>query len=118
MNIGDVILYLLNASTSLHILHFKSKSYSEHVTLGDLYSGLEDLVDSLTEEYQGVNGVITEYTMLSTMIPTNTIEFVKSIKSFVDTNRKVFGPQSHIQNTVDEIQTLLATSIYKLENLK
>ena len=41
-----------------HLAHWNTRSYSEHVALGDFYGSLIDKVDSVVEAYQGCFGLI------------------------------------------------------------
>ena len=53
---GEFILTLLHAATNTHILHLRSKSFSEHSALGEFYQALPDLVDAVVEATQGRYG--------------------------------------------------------------
>ena len=46
-NTGEFILTLLHAATNTHILHFRTKSFAQHMALGTFYEELPDLVDTL-----------------------------------------------------------------------
>lgn len=48
----------------------------------------------------------------------NPLEYVKGIRAYIDTNRKVFGEYSEIQNTLNELISQFNSTIYKLTNLK
>ena len=41
-----------------HLAHWATRSYSEHVALGEFYDGLLDKVDTIVEAYQGCFGLI------------------------------------------------------------
>jgi len=56
--IEQLIAKVFMARNNTHIAHWKTKSYAEHVALGDFYDKVIDLVDSLVECYQGNFGLI------------------------------------------------------------
>jgi len=45
--IGTFVSTLLHSATLTHLMHFKSKSYSEHHALRKYYDAIPDLVDGL-----------------------------------------------------------------------
>jgi hypothetical protein len=45
------------------------------------------------------------------------VKFVEELYEYVSRNRSQMGDESHIQNSIDGILTLLATTKYKLVNL-
>jgi len=109
---------LLNAATQAHLLHLKSKSFSEHKALEELYTGLPDLADSLIESYQGINGVVENYPPQTIAVSSDALKFVEILSQFVVNNRQSVGTESQLQNIVDEIQQLIDSTRYKLVNLK
>ena len=46
------------------------------------------------------------------------LDYVKTIRTYIDDNRKVFGTYSEIQNQLDELVSTLNSTVYKLTNLK
>ena len=49
--------------------------------------------------------------------PKDPVKFVEELYEYVSRNRSQMGDESHIQNSIDSILTLLATTKYKLVNL-
>lgn len=116
----DFISKLLHGVTAAHMLHLLTKgpgSYAKHKALGSLYDELGDLTDSLAEECFGVHGVPPTFPTEKFICPKEPVSFVSELYDYVTKNRKQMGDESHIQNTVDSILSLLATTKYKLENL-
>jgi len=54
-----VIVNLLKIQNQLRILHWQTLSYAAHKALGNAYSDLDDLIDSLAEVHQGKYGRLT-----------------------------------------------------------
>jgi len=105
---------LLHGVTVAHMLHLSTKSYARHMALNDLYDELGDLVDVVAEEHQGCFGVIENYNT-AFVYNNDPIKYVQGLYDFVEKNRKVMSNESHIQNNIDAICTLLATTLYKLK---
>lgn len=112
---------LLNAVTVAHLLHFKQTgpgSFARHMALGELYSGLQDKTDELVEAWQGcMNILITDYPALPWQDQKDAITFVDALYEFVESARGEVSKETHIQNIIDEICTIISTARYKLKRL-
>ncbi len=110
------VLTLLHSITNAHILHFQTKSYSEHVALGMYYEEVADLVDSFVEAYQGCYGIISDYEKYY-LLPTPPLKYMMSLSKYVEYERKKLPQDSELQNIIDEIAQLIDSTIYKLKFL-
>lgn len=54
-NIIGLTLDSFNIITQTHIYHLLTKSYAEHIAIGEFYEGLQDLVDVLAENSIALN---------------------------------------------------------------
>lgn len=117
---GEFILTLLHASTNAHILHLKSKSFSEHMALSEFYQALPDLIDAVVEATQGRYGQLIDYPVQYYAPATTGLEELQQLKNYVDEERHKGGvPQdSEIQNLIDSISELIDSTLYKLQFLK
>jgi hypothetical protein len=110
----QLIAELLQSTVEIHKAHFATKSYAQHKAFEDYYSSIEDLVDTLTETWQGAKGLIT--------IPKAKIEMIETkgyLMSILMYMYKVYE-QTEIntcKNTMDEIEGLIYQTLYKLNNL-
>ena len=120
MKAGELLITLLNAATIGHVLHLRSRSYSEHKALNTFYSDLPGLVDSVVEAWQGRNGELVEYPdqMVELSEHDDALVFVMYMKMVLEENRGVLGGASEIQNLVDGIAELIDSTLYKLTFLK
>ena len=118
MTQGEFILTLLHAATNTHILHLKSKSFSEHMALGTFYEELPGLVDSVVESIQGLTGEIIDYPEMYYRPAATGQQELEELLEFVKENRQVLPPDSEVQNEVDNIATLINQTLYKLTFLK
>lgn len=116
--LGEILLTLLHGVTNTHIKHLQSQKYSEHVALGEFYSGLEDKVDSLIEAIQGKYKTIIQYPV-DYIAPAETgLQEVEELSQYFQENRQNLPQDTEIQNLCDEIQQLMDSTIYKLQFLQ
>lgn len=109
---------LLMAAPYAHMAHLQTRSFAEHMALDALYTGLPGLVDSLIESYQGKYGLVMDYPAPKTLPPLgNPVAMVTQLNKYVDENRANVSDDSEIQNSIDEIVTLLNSTTYKLKFL-
>lgn len=108
---------LLHSATNAHLMHFKTRSYSEHKALRGYYDNIVDLVDQLVESYQGLYGIIETYPDVYHS-PKDVIKYFESLQRFVKDARQDLPQDSELQNTVDEIADLINSTTYKLKFLE
>jgi hypothetical protein len=101
---------VLEAAVKAHIMHWMTKSYAQHMALGDLYDGLPDLIDSVVEQYIGKYGV-------PPFKDEDPVAFAQELSSFIATYRD-FCEDSEIQNDIDAIASLVDSTMYKLKRFK
>ena len=109
---------LLDAVTAAHLLHLQSRSFSQHSALGEFYSELEGLADGLIESYQGKYGIVTGYPMGPSQPNDDPVAFMTQLSNYVRRVRAGVATDSEIQNDIDTVQTLIDSTLYKLENLR
>lgn len=105
-----------------HKYHLQVKgdqgSYAAHVALGAYYEGIQDLVDSLVEIYQGQYEIVEGYDIIDTNI-TQTKEriayFQESVAFIRETRVCIPQEDTHLHNIIDEIVALLYRTLYKLK---
>ena len=117
---AQLMSLLLSSSIQAQIFHRQTKSFSEHMTLGSYYDEVVEIIDGLTESYQGKYGIIGKYGSYSYVDYTtneNTINYFVLICGKVTELRKAF-PDTFIQNQIDTLEELLYSTLYKLRNLK
>jgi hypothetical protein len=117
--VGIFISTLLHSATLTHLMHFKSKSYSEHVALSEYYDAIPDLVDSLVESIQGAYETIVEpYPSMFGTGDAEPLQYMVSLRNYVKDYRSDMPQDSEIQNEIDNISNLLNQTVYKLKFLK
>jgi len=112
---------LINSQLQAKIFHWQvtPNALAMHLALDSYYNKIQSLVDTLVESLQS-EITITEYTSLPFKDYTKKeqlCEYFKDLLKYIETNRKIIFSDSSILNIIDEIKTLIRTTIYKLENL-
>ena len=117
----DFIALLLHSRTQTHSFHLGVNSYAAHKALQEYYEGIVDMIDTISESYQGKYGLmkLKSVTGLDTDTSVeNIISYFEKLANYVSSKRKGDGlKDSFIQNEIDNIEVLLYKTIYKLKNL-
>jgi len=108
---------LFEIRDTLHLAHLEaaSKSYAEHIALGDLYGSITDFADTIIESHFGLYG--PQAITIPKTSSTAPIPYLQATYKWIDSNRSMFK-ETFIQNVIDEIQQNIAQTLYKLKNLK
>ena len=110
---------LLHAATAIHMHHLMVEgpgSYAAHTALG-MYNDLVDAADGLAESWMGCTGEKLKFSGGTFELGADPIATVRSVYDYVEANRNLMGTESHIQNDIDGVCTLLASTLYKLTRL-
>lgn len=113
------ITKLLHAATAIHMHHLMVEgpgSYAAHTALG-MYNDLVDAADGLAESWMGCTGEKLKFSGGTFELGADPIATVRSVYDYVEANRNLMGTESHIQNDIDGVCTLLASTLYKLTRL-
>lgn len=111
----------LNASrTYAHIHHWQTPSRSDHMALNSYYDAIPDLLDAFVEPFQGIFGKLHDFNLTYDLPNVQPIEYFQGLYEEVQTLRKQprFPQESWLQNQVDEIAKLIASTLYQLKDLK
>lgn len=115
---AEFIITLMHARTNAHLLHLRSKSYAQHMALNAFYDGIGDLIDTFAENYQGIYGVIDDYPAVYDPPKADPAIELGYVDRYLTRQREKIPQDSNLQNIVDEIATLVQSTIYKLKFLK
>jgi hypothetical protein len=107
-----------------HVYHLKASnqgSFAEHMATETYYNNIVGLIDELIEVYQGQYDILEDYeTIESSSMPENAVQYFIELAEFIKSTRKIaFLPEdTHLQNIIDEMVSLIYKTLYKLKNLK
>lgn len=114
------VMCLLHSVTNGHILHLTTISYAQHKALEIYYTGIGDLVDGFVEAFQGKYGLLTNFSPVYMLPPSNALDYMNYLNAEVATLRKAdgFPKDTELQNIIDEIAALIDSTTYQLRFLK
>lgn len=115
----EIIAELLAARDTAHVLHLRTRSFAAHLALNELYDALVDLVDSLTEMYQGKYGIITIGLKTSdyNFNDREAVGFIHELAAWAEEAKAKIPQDSFIQSEWDLVMAAIYKAKYKLENL-
>lgn len=114
----ELIARIFKTRNQSHLMHWKTKSYAEHVALGDFYEGVIGLLDKLVEACQGSKGIIGHVDLSCKDESVEIIKCLSEDANYISKNRsKIAHNVPALENILDEIVGLYLTTLYKLKNL-
>ena len=116
-DMGSFILTLLHSATNTHILHWQTKSFANHMALGEFYEAIPGLVDDLVEAVQGATGEIIQFPADYYPPAENGLQELKELREYFVDNRGIMPPDSEIQNLLDNIGDQIDSTLYRLRFL-
>ena len=116
--VAEFIDRMFGERNASHLEHLRSKSYAQHVALGDFYEELMDLTDRFVEAYQGNKGIIDTVGLSCCAHSGGMEEQLAENAAWLNTNREELAVGvGAISNIIDEIIELHLSTRYKLVNL-
>lgn len=104
-----------------HLAHWKAfgpGSYARHTALGDFYDGAIDTLDKLVEASQGFFGLVGEVSDAPTQQYADALGRLTVDLAWITANRDgICQGVTALENILDELTGLYATTIYKLRFL-
>ena len=115
----NLIATLFLARELAHREHLRTRSYAQHMALGDFYDGIVERADAIAEAYQGCHGALGEIPMLVNTVSGTIVDVLQSHVEWIAANRYQAIDQSEtaIQNLIDEAVSLYQSTLYKLKFL-
>ena len=99
--------------------HLKTDKYSAHKALDEYYNDMPELVDTLIEDYMGINSKVEDYENTLKENEYDTIEYLNKMREIVKTGRKEFcDGESELESDCDAILSLIDKTLYQLKELK
>jgi hypothetical protein len=101
-----------------HLAHWATRSYAEHVALGAFYDGLIDGIDGIIEAYQGCFGLIKAVEPTDYKRDEILSQIVTEANWIAENRDKIAKGNEVLENKLDELGGLYASTVYKLRFLK
>ena len=122
--VGLFLGTLMQSRNQAHIYHLQVQgmgSFAAHKALNEYYDAIVDNIDGIAESYQGRYGKLVGYTIPGDLREYSNVDglitYFSGLDMFVDKIRTQIPQDSYIQNQIDEITTLIASTNYKLKML-
>lgn len=98
------------------VWHHQTTSFSEHKALNNYYDEIIPLLDRLVESVQGVYPRVGSYTLVNPVDWSDGVSttYFKGLYQYVQEHRKMCYQETWVQNQIDEIEQLIAETIYKI----
>jgi hypothetical protein len=98
------------------VWHHQTTSFSEHKALNNYYDEIIPLLDGLIESVQGVYPRIGSYTLVDPVDWSDgiSVTYFKGLYEYVQTHRKMCYQETWVQNQIDEIEQLIAETLYQI----
>lgn len=107
----------LSVRTAAHMAHLTTRSYAQHVALGEFYPALEDLADRFAEVYMGQVGEVPTYPALKPAAD-SPIPLLEEYLEDVKAEMAEDHDSEALKNILAEIEELTSRTLYKLRFLK
>ena len=117
---NEIIAQLFAARDIAHAIHLRTRSFAQHMALGDFYEEIVDLADAVAETYSGKYGTLTIQPCQNPAVfaQTDAVAFIRSVADWAEKVHSQLNPaDSYIINQWEEILALVYRAKYKLENL-
>lgn len=126
---GELIALLFLARDLAHRAHLKVNgpgAHAAHEALGEFYTGIVGMADSIAEAYQGRTRTLLDIPLLEGSLPagfSSGAQFIPIMRehlAWIDANRYTACPREYtsIQNKIDEAVGLYESTLNKLEFLQ
>ena len=118
MTIEELFGTLQQSVVSSWRKHLVTDKYSNHMALDEFYKEMPELVDSLIEDWMGVNGKVTGFkNLLNDSEKMSAIDYLKKLKKIVNDGRSLMK-EKELEADLDSIASQINSTLYKLKELK
>ena len=120
-NVKDFFSFMIDVPSVAWRFHLSTDSYSEHMALDDFYDEMQELVDSLIEAYQGKFEKFGYIEPVEYEVGKDAVSFLEGLLSTIsdiEEKETVFAENDELQSDIDDIVSLIDSTLYKLKNLK
>lgn len=115
--IEELVSRVFAARNLAQLAHWKTKSYSQHMALGDFYDSIIDQLDALVEAYQGQFGLIGNVA-LKAPAKAEIISYLEDELQWLNENcESCTNENDSLENLYQNLVATYQSTLYKLKNL-
>ena len=116
---AELVARCFAARTAAHFLHLRTKSYAEHMALGEFYDAIAEAGDKFAECHMGVEGQFGKFPHVPVQQDVDSTELLTDLHAWVSGHRaQCSGDSTELANLIDEILAVIDRAYYKLKFLK
>ena len=116
--ITDLVERVFATRNAVHLEHWRTKSFAQHMALGDLYDQLINGIDPIVEAHQGIFDLISVEDLPKQPKIINLIGRLEDDLEFIHKNRKyITSGLPAIDNLLQTLEGHYMTALYKLKRL-
>jgi ATP-dependent Lon protease len=117
---GQFVSMLFLARDIAHIVHLKTRSFSEHNTLNNFYENIIPLADDYAQQYQGRFNEALDIPLSTNESKGSIADVLEMQMQWIEDNRQSIVPRTEtaLHNKIDEVVALYQNTLYKLRFLK
>jgi hypothetical protein len=117
MSCPQFVAATLGVRAAAHLMHLSTRSYAQHVALGDFYEGIERLVDTYAEVYMGLERRQDTWPRVVLPAATGPQQLVADYLELIQEEQKEDHDSEALKNILAALEELAARTLYKLKNL-
>lgn len=116
-SVGEFCGTLMQSVVEMWKAHLMTDRYSEHMALDEYYKEMPEKVDSFIECFLSIDGKIDNYK--NTLIfDDDAIEYLTELKNLVVDGRDKYASTTELESAIDDVLSLIDSTLYKLKELK
>lgn len=108
---------LMQSVVEIWKAHLMTDRYSEHMALDEYYKEMPEKVDSFIESFLSIDGKIDNYKNILTF-SNDAIKYLTELKSLVVDGRDKYASTTELESAIDDVLSLIDSTLYKLKELK
>lgn len=117
MSCQQFVAATMGVRAAAHLMHLSTRSYAQHVALGEFYEGLDGLVDKYAEVYMGLEKRVDTWPRVTLPAADGPTELVADYLALVQEEQDEDHDSEALTNILAELEELTARALYKLKNL-
>lgn len=116
-SVEELAAHVFATRNGAHLAHWKTRSYSQHMALGEFYEALPDLIDEIMEVHFGqLEGKdIAPVRQVATPKPEEIVDYIANEAKWIRTNRNSFSDNETIKALIDDLSAAYDRCLYKLK---